>query len=422
MKLRAIVVFREVLEDDAISEAVRTLRHLETGDSEAAVDAFARLRGRLFGGDLLGCGWRSRVAGGILTAGSVFAKQAETGEMTDSVREQGRRDLETLRRLFDLTPEDFTDRIFSAHPELREVWSNGWPQNIVPGEESPRRAVAEEMESSGNWAELTGLLEGYFAANGSGVFGRYRAFRWEDEGLKPVPEPDATLPKDLVGYEVERAALTRNTERFVRGVPAQHALLYGPPGTGKSSTVKAVFNAHSEAGLRLVEVGKERLSELPRLLEVLRGRGLRFIVYVDDLSFEEDEVEYKSLKALIEGSIESPPENVRVYATSNRRNLIRESFSEREGDDVHAKDTIGEKLSLAARFGLRITFPNPDQNAYLDIVRGIARERGLSLSGEEMEALEDTALRRERWSSSRNGRAARQAVDDFEAARADPGA
>jgi predicted AAA+ superfamily ATPase len=219
---------------------------------------------------------------------------------------------------------------------------------------------------------------------------------------------------ELVAYEREREPLIRNTERFLAGLPAHHALLYGLPGTGKSSTIKAILNEYASEGLRLVEVTKEDLSELPRVLEVLRGRGPRFVLFVDDLSFEEHEVEYKALKALLEGSVEAPPENVRLYATSNRRNLIRENFSDRgePGDDVHARDTMQEKLSLAARFGLRLTFPSPDQARYLQIVAGLAGERGLEVSAED---LRERALLWDRWHAGRSGRTARQFVDELQA-------
>jgi len=212
---------------------------------------------------------------------------------------------------------------------------------------------------------------------------------------------------------MEREPLLRNTERLLARLPAHHALLYGLPGTGKSSTVKAVAYEYANRGLRLVELAKEDLKDLPQILETLRGRGPRFILFVDDLSFEEHEVEYKSLKALLEGSIEEPPENVRLYATSNRRNLIRERFSERdEVDDVHARDTMQEKLSLAARFGLRVTFPAPDQRRYLEIVFGLVEERGLKISGE---VLKERALLWDRWHAGRSGRTARQFVDELEA-------
>jgi predicted AAA+ superfamily ATPase len=221
---------------------------------------------------------------------------------------------------------------------------------------------------------------------------------------------------ELVAYEREREPLIRNTERFLAGLPAHHALLYGLPGTGKSSTVKAIMNEYAHQGLRLVEVKKEDLAELQEVLEILGERGRRFVLFVDDLSFEEHEVEYKALKALLEGSVEEPPENVRLYATSNRRNLIRESFSERgdgpAGDDVHARDTMQEKLSLAARFGLRLTFPSPDQARYLEIVAGLAGERGLTIPAED---LRERALLWDRWHAGRSGRTARQFVDELEA-------
>ena len=250
--------------------------------------------------------------------------------------------------------------------------------------------------------------------HGTGIFGRHRAFRWREGRLHPVADPDPVNFTQLVGYEEERRPLLKNTEHFLSGLPAHHALLYGLPGTGKSSTVKALLNEYAVAGLRLVEVAKEDLRELPRVLAELRGRGPRFILFVDDLSFEEHEVEYKSLKALLEGSVEEPPENVRLCATSNRRNVIRENFSDRGelDDDVHVRDTMQEKLSLVARFGLRLTFPAPDQKQYLEIVRGLVWERGIKVSGE---GLTEQALLWDRWHAGRSGRTARQFVDELEA-------
>ena len=273
--------------------------------------------------------------------------------------------------------------------------------------------MAERLAATGDWSVLAGTLTEHFAVHGAGPFGRYRAFRWKDGTLQLVPDPDPVRLAGLIGYERERAPLLKNTERLLAGLPSHHVLLYGLPGTGKSSTVKAVASEYADSGLRLVELAKEDLKELPPLLDALRGRRPRFILFVDDLSFEEHEVEYKALKALLEGSIEEPPGNVRLYATSNRRNLIRERFSERdEADDVHARDTMQEKLSLAARFGLRITFPAPDQKRYLEIVSGLVEERGIKICGEE---LRERALLWDRWHAGRSGRTARQFVDELEA-------
>jgi len=299
-----------------------------------------------------------------------------------------------------------------AVPGLAGIWAP-WADPTHPGEDSPRDAVARKLAAAGDWGAIADLLADHFARHGAGPLGRHRAFRWDGEGLRAVPSPDPVRLAGLISYEREREPLVENTRRFLAGLPAHHALLYGQPGTGKSSTVKALLNEFADAGLRLVEVAKEDLGSLPLVLGVLRGRGPRFVLFVDDLSFEEHEVEYKALKALLEGSVEEPPGNVRVYATSNRRNLIREGFSDREeGDDLHAGDTMQEKQSLAARFGLRVTFPAPNQERYLQIVEGLARERGLEASKER---LREEALLWDRWHAGRSGRTARQFVDEFEA-------
>jgi predicted AAA+ superfamily ATPase len=301
-------------------------------------------------------------------------------------------------------------------PELEGVWTPWRVPEADAGKSrrgSPRRDLARELAAAEDWGDLVETLALHHATHGAGHFGGHRAFRWEDDGLRVVPRPDPVRLSDLIGYEQEREPLLRNTERLLAGLPSHHALLYGLPGTGKSSTVKAVLNEYADSGLKLVELAKEDLEDLPAVLEVLRGRGPRFVLFIDDLSFEEHEVEYKALKALLEGSVEEPPGNVRLYATSNRRNLIRERFSDREeGDDVHARDTMQEKLSLAARFALRLTFPAPDQKRYLDIVSGLAREREIKIPAEE---LEERALLWDRWHTGRSGRTARQFVDELDA-------
>ncbi len=362
--------------------------------------------------------WQSHLVGRILDDENPFSLGAERGTLTTAVLEQSRRDLRTLRALFDLDARTLLTRVEDAVPGLSGTWVP-WMEPDSEAE-SPRHTVARKLAKAENWEDCAELLAGYHARHGAGAFGRDRGFRWERGHLVAVAHPDPARLSGLVGYEREREPLIRNTERFLTGLPAHHALLYGLPGTGKSSTVKAILNEYADRGLRLVEVSKEDLLELPRVLDALRGRGPRFILFVDDLSFEEHEVEYKALKALLEGSVAEPPENVRVYATSNRRNIVRESFSDREGaaDDVHARDTMQEKLSLVARFGLRLTFPPPDRKLYLEIVAGLARERGLEVPAAE---LAERASRWDQWHAGRSGRTARQFVDDLEAELADPG-
>jgi predicted AAA+ superfamily ATPase len=419
LRVRGLAVLRGVLASSAARDFVSLLGLLsaERPEPAAVTENFGRLWEELAveAGDLLPDAWQSHLVGRLLDEENPFSLGAERRELSPTIVEQTRRDLNTLRILFDLDAGTLLGLVEAAVPELEGVWTP-WRDPKADVVESrrgePRRELAGQLAAA-DWGDLVETLAQHYAAHGAGTFGSHRAFRWEDGGLRAVPHPDPVRLSDLIGYEKEREPLRRNTERLLAGLPSHHALLYGLPGTGKSSTVKAVLNEYAGVGLRLVELAKEDLEELPAVLEVLRERGPCFVLFVDDLSFEEHEVEYKALKALLEGSVEEPPGNVRLYATSNRRNLIRERFSDREeGDDVHERDTMQEKLSLVARFGLRLTFPSPDQKRYLEIVSGLARERGVKVPAGE---LEERALLWDRWHAGRSGRTARQFVDELEA-------
>jgi predicted AAA+ superfamily ATPase len=420
LRAQGLAVLRGVLASPAARDFVSLLSLLaaERPEPVAVAENFGRLWEELAvdAGDLLSDAWQSHLAERLLDDENPFSLGAERRELSPSVVEQTRRDLNTLRILFDLDAETLLGLVETAVPELKGVWTPWRDPDADVGKSRRselRRDTARKLAAAENWGDRVETLAEHYATHGAGTFGSHRAFRWEDGGLRAVPHPDPVRLSDLIGYEKEREPLCRNTERLLAGLPSHHALLYGLPGTGKSSTVKAVLNEYASVGLRLVELAKEDLGELPAVLEVLRGRGPRFILFIDDLSFEEHEVEYKVLKALLEGSIEEPPGNVRLYATSNRRNLIRERFSDREeGDDVHERDTMQEKLSLVARFGLRLTFPSPDQKRYLEIVSGLARERGVKIPSGE---LEERALLWDRWHAGRSGRTARQFVDELEA-------
>ncbi|MGH2354499.1 MAG: ATP-binding protein, partial [Chloroflexota bacterium] len=299
--------------------------------------------------------------------------------------------------------------------------------------------VLHRLETSSDWGALAEELVAHYATHGSGNFARYRAFRWvgppdgaamaahhsspiTHHSLLPVPVPDAIRPGDLIGYTEERTLLRRNTVQFLAGYPANNVLLYGDRGTGKSSSVKSLLNAAGECqgpdepdvdwgALRLIEVPKSRLVDFPVIVSLLRGRAQRFILFIDDLSFEEGETEYKDMKAMLEGGIEARPSNVVVYATSNRRHLIREQFADRAplgSDEVHAQDTVQEKLSFADRFGITITFPTPNQASYLAIVEGLAHRQGLHVAPTVLRA---RAIEWAAWHNGRSGRTARQLVD-----------
>jgi predicted AAA+ superfamily ATPase len=420
LRVRGLAVLRDVLASSAARDFVSLLGLLaaERPESAAVAENFGRLWEELAveAGVLLPEAWQSHLAGRLLDDENTFSLGAERRELSTTVVEQARRDLNTLQMLFNLDGGTLLSLVETAVPELEGVWTPWRGPEADAGKSrrsEPRRDMARQLAAAEDWGDLVESLIEHYAAHGAGTFGSHKAFRWEDGGPRAVQHPDPVRLSDLIGYEKEREPLRRNTERLLAGLPSHHALLYGLPGTGKSSTVKALLNEYATVGLRLVELAKEDLKELPALLEALRGRGPCFILFIDDLSFEEHEVEYKALKALLEGSIEEPPGNVRLYATTNRRNLIRERFSDREeGDDVHERDTMQEKLSLVARFGLRLTFHSPDQRRYLEIVAGLARERGVKIPARE---LEERALLWERWHAGRSGRTARQFVDELEA-------
>lgn len=381
-------------------------------------DAFGRLWGELAAEPdrLLRDAWGSYLVKGVLEDENPFSLAAERRAVAPALAEQARSELRYLQELYGLDMGALTRAVEETAPLFEGFWTV--PRFEPLHDTSPRFSATRMLERADDWGTCVRELEEYFARHGAGPFGRHGSYRWRDGRLLAVGHPDPVYLDDLVDYERERAPLLENTERFLEGLPAHHALLYGPPGTGKSSTVKAVLNQYVDRGLRLVQLEKEDLEELPDVIHALEGRGPRFIIFVDDLSFEEHEVEYKRLKALLEGGVEAPPENVRVYATSNRRNLIRERFSDREdegagfSDDVHARDTMQEKLSLSARFGLRLTFPAPDQRRYLQIVAGLARGRGIKLPEDEVR---ERALLWDRWHAGRSGRTARQFVDELEA-------
>ncbi|MBO0792569.1 MAG: ATP-binding protein, partial [Ktedonobacteraceae bacterium] len=279
-----------------------------------------------------------------------------------------------------------------------------------------RDHICLTLAQSPDWDELVDSLSEHWACHGSGLFARYHVLRWEGqaEGLRGITHPDPIQLENLVGYTREQNILKTNTERFLRGLPAHDVVLYGAPGTGKSSTVKALVNTYADRGLRLVEVRKELINDLPAIVARLRGRAPRFLLFIDDLSFEDHELGYKALKVLLEGAAEARPENVLIYTTTNRLNLIRENFSDRgkPTNDVNWRDTMEEKNSLVARFGLRVTFATPNQERYLHIVTGLAHQRHLELPEEELRL---RALAWERQHTGRSGRVARQFIDDLEA-------
>lgn len=248
---------------------------------------------------------------------------------------------------------------------------------------------------------------GSLHTKGFGIFAKYHTFTLKDGKLVPVKNPDPQRLSQLSGYEQERNRVIANTLALLRDKPAPNVLLYGDAGTGKSSTVKAIVNEYRDNGLRLIELTKAQLGELPSVIEKIGANPLKFIIFIDDISFSADDDNFSALKAVLEGSATAKTPNMSIYCTSNRRHLVKETFSSRDGDDVHAGDTREELISLSERFGLKVAFLKPNKDTYLKIVEQLAAEYGIECTPDLLTRAEAYALRR----SGRSGRAAKHFIE-----------
>ena len=305
-------------------------------------------------------------------------------------------DADSLRFVFDFEKDGIKSKIYNSRIRDCICQQAGKMAEITS---------AEEMKDS---------MSEFYRMYGVGKLGLHKAFRISgQEGqaeLQPILNVSHVYLNDLVGYEIPKQKLIANTEAFVEGRKANNCLLFGDAGTGKSSSIKGILNEYYDQGLRIIEVYKHQFGLLNEVIEQIKDRHYRFIIYMDDLSFEDFEIEYKYLKAVIEGGLESKPENVLIYATSNRRHLIREKYSDKEErrDDLHSSDTVQEKLSLVNRFGVSIFFCAPDRKEFQNIVKQLAERYHVEMSEEELLA---EANKWELAHSGLSGRTAQQFID-----------
>ncbi len=308
----------------------------------------------------------------------------KVGANKGSVNQFAKNDLAVFKELFDY---DFTPmekelglncfsiiENFTAVEKKEQIFNKSVSEKV----QELSDAIEQAKDANGVYRAVTGFYKKY----GVGKFGLNKAFRISNdpdlELLEPISHTSDARLEDLIGYDMQKKALMQNTEAFLQGKNANNVLLYGDAGTGKSMSIKAILNRYYGDGLRMIEIYKHQFKELPRVIAQIKNRNYRFILYMDDLSFEETELEYKYLKAIIEGGLEPKPENVLIYATSNRRHLIRETWSDRydaSQDDMHRNDTEQEKLSLANRFGISIGYFRPDRDEYMKIVTGLLKRR-----------------------------------------------
>ena len=305
-----------------------------------------------------------------------------------SLREAALRDLNEI-----LAPDPAIDRFFADYQPSSK--------NTIPFDEYQSSLLS--IVKACNTPDTLDRLIDHYQRFGSGQLARYIAYRFKSGSLIGIESPDKIPLSSLFCLDRQKKELCDNTLAFLNGKPANNVLLYGNSGCGKSSLVKAQLNEYYPLGLRMVQIDKEELDSLPVLLDQLRRRPFFYVVFLDDLSFENDDTRYKALKTVLEGTIEAQPSNVLFYATSNRFHIVNESWEDRNGgSDVHQKDTQNEKLSLSERFGIRISFLSPDQKNYLSIVEGILNENGCAMT----EEIRSEALR---WAIQYHGRSGRTA-------------
>lgn len=459
LRLRGICIYRNLLKDSLVQIYIALLEALAANsEPEKLMDKYAQFlsglieKTELSTGEIVGDPWCNHILELILNDENTFTRKAEYvsfDEMSQGILSIAKQDLSALQTSLYLSLEDISAYVDAGIQEsaadvvppricgsfrpltggqLSSPVDHGpadRPSNLygcdqlcpqtVGAKEQKRCEIKQFLASSLDWGECLAALAAFARSNGVGMFGTYRAFRWVPKRqLVGIAHPDPIKLEDLISYERERGKVVDNTRRFVEGYPANNVLLYGDRGTGKSSTVKGLLNEFGDRGLRLIEVGREAFGEFPEIMAILSLRPQRFIVFIDDLSFEEHETEYKSLKGLLEGGLQAQPENVLIYATSNRKHLIKETLADRAVSraqgDIHPGDTQEEKISLADRFGLVVTFLRPDQKTYLEIVKGLAEKEGISLETEELETL---ALRWEMLNNGRSGRTAKQFIQDL---------
>ncbi|WP_415944966.1 ATP-binding protein [Selenomonas montiformis] len=365
--------------------------------------------------------WHNYLAFLLATTETPFTLVCEKhGASEGSVQKFARSDLDIFRRLLSYDFREMEQALglncFSVIEDYQAVEKKEQIYNKSVSEKVQELSAAISGASDGE--DMYRIVTDFYRRYGVGMFGLNKAFRISPEIevtgrlLEPVTTTGDMRLEDLVGYESQKKRLQENTEAFVAGRRANNVLLYGDAGTGKSTSIKAILNQYYDQGLRMIEVYKHEFRYLQRIIAQIKNRNYRFIIYMDDLSFEEFEIEYKYLKAVIEGGLEVKPDNVLIYATSNRRHLIRETWNDRPDHvdpDMHQTDTVQEKLSLSARFGLTIGYFRPSQPEYFEIVRSLARRHPeLSLTDEELRA---GAVKWEMTHSGISGRTAQQYIN-----------
>jgi len=381
LKAKALSVFRKILDDPVIKAFMELL---ESSDDAVKIDKYANFVYLLFqsNDNFTEYVWRR-----VVSDDNIYIRKCSRNEsVSPMLKEAVQHDLGTLQEISQITSQDIKKEI---------------KYNIF----LPEWSVKPEYDFIKMYNERINRIN----VCGYGIYADYTVFTYNNGEIVPIKYPDRIRLSDLTGYQRERKKLVDNTIAFIEGKPASNALLYGDAGTGKSSTVKAVVNEFADKGLRMVEVRKADLLKIPDLIEKLADNPLKFVLFIDDLSFSKHNEEIGALKALLEGTVSARTPNIVIYVTSNRRHLINERFEDRQGTDIHINETIQEQTSLSDRFGLSILFSRPDKDQYLQIVHFLMKQYDV----EDTENIELLAERFALERGGRSGRTARQFVESL---------
>ena len=356
--------------------------------------------------------WHCYLANLLVNNENSYSKACEIrGEVEGTINQAALHDIVIFKELYDFEFVPVMETLKVSEYALTTDYQVSSQESKVYNTRICARIceLAERFQANHTPEEMKATLTAFYKEYGVGKFGLHKSFRivHKEDGahIEPILNIAHVKLSDLVGYELAKKKLVDNTEAFVNGKKANNCLLYGDAGTGKSSSIKGIVNEYYDRGLRIIEVYKHQFQDLNDVISQIKNRNYRFIIYMDDLSFEDFEIEYKYLKAVIEGGLEKKPENVLIYATSNRRHLVREKFSDKEEceDDLHRGDTVSENLSLVSRFGVTIYFGAPDKKQFQEIVRTLAERHGIVMEEDKL------LLEANKWELSHGGLSGRKA-------------
>ena len=401
-KISNLIIYGDMEKDSIIyqlGEIFRKFEERKVSDSELIQNIYTQVKKLLVVATDFGFDhnlWHNYLTFYLVTNENPFSITCEkVGANDGSVNNFAKNDFRVFKALFDYDFSKIEQALgidcfsqisnYKAIEKKELMYNKNVSEKII--------ALSSKLEQAKDENEFFDCVTAFYKDYGVGMFGLNKAFRIKEKAdgeieFLPINNMDKVMLDDLVGYEIQKQKLVENTEAFVQGRKANNALLFGDSGTGKSTSIKAIVNEFYPQGLRMIEIYKHQFKDLSNVIAQIKNRNYRFIIYMDDLSFEEFEIEYKFLKAVIEGGVETKPDNILIYATSNRRHLIKETWNDRNdmerGNGIHRSDTMEEKLSLVNRFGVTINYSKPSQKEYFKIVTELAHRQGIKMSDEDL--------------------------------------